>query len=261
RNQLFTLLLKLYVWTVAVIGLEVNGDPMIQKSKVLLRCGDQFEGTEIHWQKNGMTIPDQGNNITIAIYGMLGGNYTCHNPSGELLNHTLVLVKPVDFEKAILTATDKEFITCVARNYSGPFHCFWKWDSKRNGVVVFVKASRNSQLMNCSLDVDNNGLTCEEQQCPSSEEVNRISLTLMVRSQYRLEEHQKTFFIHDISKSFQCPLLDSAVMSSLFSDYPIIPHYTNLTQYKVNSRKSYTFCVRAQDSLTNQVWSEWSEEK
>ncbi|XP_022531969.2 interleukin-12 subunit beta [Astyanax mexicanus] len=274
-----------------VLGLEVNGDPMIQKSDVLLHCGDQFEGSEIHWQKNGMTIPDQGNNIIIAIYGMLGGNYTCHNPSGELLNHTLVLVKPVDFEKAILTATDKEFITCVARNYSGPFHCFWKWDSKRNGVVVFVKASRNSQLMNCSLDADNNGLTCEEQQCPSSEEVNRISLTLMVRSQYRLEEHQKTFFIHDIIKPDKVSIVKSkddefeweqpSTWNTPCSYYPLMyevkvvshrkdcthignhsePHYTNLTQYKVNSRKSYTFCVRAQDSLTNQVWSEWSEEK
>lgn len=60
---------------------------------------------------------------------------------------------------------------------------------------------RNSSVINCSLDADNTGLTCEELQCPFSEEVTRINLTLLVRNQYRLEEHQRTFFIHDISKS------------------------------------------------------------
>lgn len=60
---------------------------------------------------------------------------------------------------------------------------------------------RNSNVINCSLDADNAGLTCEDVQCPFSEEVTRINLTLLVRNQYRLEEHQRTFFIHDISKS------------------------------------------------------------
>ncbi|XP_072517673.1 interleukin-12 subunit beta [Salminus brasiliensis] len=274
-----------------VIALEVNGDPMIQKSEVSLRCGDQFEGTEIHWQKNGLNLPAKGNNIDIAIYGMLGGNYTCHGPAGDVLNHTLVLVKPVDFEKAILTATDKDFVTCIARNYNGPFHCSWKWDSIRNGVVVFFKASRNSHLINCSLDTDNNGLTCEEQQCPYSEEVTRIDLTLMVRSQYRLEEHQKTFFIHEIIKPDKVNILKAeddefkweipTTWNAPCTFYPLQyevkvvshrrncdhtgnhsePYYTNKTHYKVTSRKSYTFCVRAQDFLTNQVWSDWSEQK
>lgn len=59
--------------------------------------------------------------------------------------------------------------------------------------------------MNCSLDADSGGLTCADLQCPFSEEVTRINLTLLVRNQYRLEEHQKAFFIHDISKSWPEP--------------------------------------------------------
>lgn len=92
---------------IAVIALEVSGDPMIQRTDVSLQCGDNLEVTEIHWRKNGQNIHVKGNHIDVTIHAMLGGNFTCHNPSGEVLNHTLLLVKPVDFEKVILTQTDK----------------------------------------------------------------------------------------------------------------------------------------------------------
>lgn len=75
---------------------------MEQKSSVELRCGDQFEDTKIHWRKNQHTIAAKGNSITVSIEAMLGGNFTCHRESGDVLNHTLVLVSPLDFEKAIL---------------------------------------------------------------------------------------------------------------------------------------------------------------
>ncbi|KAL7844641.1 hypothetical protein SRHO_G00231800 [Serrasalmus rhombeus] len=274
-----------------VIALEVDGDPMMQKTVVPLRCGDELEGTEIHWRRNGQHIPATGNNIEVTIHAMMGGNFTCHSASGDVLNHTLVLVKPVDFEKAILTRTDKEFITCVARNFSGPFHCSWKWDSIRNGVVVSFKAFRDTQLINCTLDPDNTGLTCKEQQCPYAEEVTRINLTLLVRNQYRLEEHVKEFFIHEIIKPDKLHIVKTEddefeweapkTWNTPCTFYPLQyevkvlthrrdcdhtgnhseSHYTNQTQYKVTSKKSYTFCVRAQDFFTNQVWSEWSQHK
>ena len=77
----------------------------MQKTEVPLRCGDELEGTEIHWRCNGQQIPATGNNIEVTIDAMLGGNFTCHSASGDVLNHTLVLVKPVDFEKVILNRT------------------------------------------------------------------------------------------------------------------------------------------------------------
>ncbi|KAI4882807.1 hypothetical protein NFI96_012250 [Prochilodus magdalenae] len=274
-----------------VIALEVDGDPMVQKTEVPMSCGNELKESEIHWRRNGQKIPATGNNIHVTIHAMLGGNFTCHGPSGDVLNHTLVLVKPVDFEKAILTRTDKEFITCVARNYNGPFHCSWTWDSIRNGVVVSFKAFRNSHLINCSLDNDNTGLTCREEQCPYSEEVTRVNLTLLVRNQYRLEEHHREFFIHEIIKPDKVNIVKTEndefewevpkTWNTPCTFYPLQyevkvvshrkdcehtgnhsePHYTNETHYKVATRRSYTFCVRAQDFLTNQVWSEWSEYK
>ncbi|KAI5620240.1 interleukin-12 subunit beta, partial [Silurus asotus] len=274
---------------VLVIALEVNGNPMKQKTSVVLSCGDQFDNSEIDWRKNQEKIDVKGNSVEVSIEAMLGGNFTCHDESGDVLNHTLVLVSPLDFDKAILLRNDdKEFVTCVARNYSGPFHCSWKWDPIRNGVVVFFSASRNSNTLKCSLDADNAGLTCEDLQCPFSEEVTRINLTLLVRNQYRLEEHQRTFFIHDIIKPGKVDITKAEndefewkipkTWNQPCSFFPlryevkVVSHRKECeetssegnhseTHYKVIGRKSYTFCVRAQDSFTNKVWSDWSQHK
>ncbi|XP_066502283.1 interleukin-12 subunit beta [Hoplias malabaricus] len=275
-----------------VVALEVSGDPMTQTTTVSLLCGEQLEGTEILWRRNGQTIPQKGKSIEVTVQAMLGGNYTCHSSAGELLNHTLVLVKPVDFQKAILTHTGEDYITCTASNYNGVFHCSWRWDSARNGLVVLFRASRGSEQISCSLDSDQSGLRCEELKCsPHAEEVTRISLTLLVRNQYRLEEHHISFFIREIIKPDKVDIVKAEddefkwenpkTWSTPCTYYPlryevkVLSHrrscdhignhsesnYTNETEYKVTSRKSYTFCVRAQDFLTNQVWSEWSQQK
>ncbi|XP_076835901.1 interleukin-12 subunit beta isoform X2 [Brachyhypopomus gauderio] len=277
-----------------VVALDVDGDPMTQTNPVPLHCGDQFKDVEIHWQKNGQSIDSKGNSINVDIQAMLGGNYTCHDPTGEVLNHTLVLVNPVSFEKAILTQNhNKEFITCQARNYNGIFHCSWKWNPIRNGAVVVFKAFRqgNSSLINCSMNSDNASLTCEEQTCSHSEEITRINLTLVVRNQYRLEEHLRTFFIHDIVKPDKVTITKAEdnefqwevpktwnIPCSYFPlqyEVKVISHrkdcnemgnhaevkYINETHYNVISRKRYTFCVRAHDPYTNRVWSDWSQQR
>ncbi|TTC00279.1 Interleukin-12 subunit beta [Bagarius yarrelli] len=279
----------------AVVALEISGNPMEQKTSVELSCGDQFDDAEIRWRKNERSIAAKGNVIKVSIEAMLGGNFTCHSESGELLNHTLVLVSPLDFEKAILLQDhNKEFITCLARNYSGPFHCSWRWDPVRNGVVVFFQALQNSSVINCALDEENAGVTCENLQCPYSEEVTRINLTLLVRNQYRLEEHQRTFYIHDIIKPEKVDII-SAENNEFHWEVPkswnrpcsffplryevkVMSHrrdcddtshdhdgkhpdsfFLNETRYKVSNRRSFTFCVRAQDTFTNHIWSDWSQ--
>lgn len=90
----------------AVIALEVNGNPMEQKTSLTLTCGDQFKDSEIHWRKNQQHIAAKGNSIKVSVEAMLGGNFTCHSASGDILNHTLVLVSPLDFDKAILLRND-----------------------------------------------------------------------------------------------------------------------------------------------------------
>lgn len=81
---------------------------------------------------------------------------------------------------------------------------------------------RNSSLINCTLDSDISGLTCiDKEYCPYSEEPRSINLTLFVRNLYRLEEHQRTFFIRDIGKSFCAPGWSLYVMDFRFGIHAV----------------------------------------
>ncbi|XP_051533703.1 interleukin-12 subunit beta-like isoform X1 [Myxocyprinus asiaticus] len=272
-----------------VLVLEVSD---LFSTEVSVHCGEQFEGEAIYWERNGERIVESGNRITVMIDGLRGGNFTCHRQNGDLLNYTLLLVHPVGFLRGgVLTqSNDREFISCTARNYSGHFHCSWNWHQERTQrAVVYFAAIRNSSLINCTLDSDISGLTCiDKEYCPYSEESRSISLTLFVRNLYRLEEHHKSFLIQDIVKpdkvnitkfkddmfewcppetwSFPCSFFPlsyevKVVPNSHSCDYTggrVEKNETNKTQYKVNNKKAYTFCVRAQDPLTKKAWSDWS---
>ncbi|XP_073791555.1 interleukin-12 subunit beta [Danio rerio] len=259
---------------------------------VPLHCGEQYEGEQIHWEKNGKSILETGNRINVTINGLLGGNFTCHRPNRDFLNYTILLVHPVKFHKALLLkqSSSKEFVSCSARNYNGQFHCSWKWHHERtHKAVVYFAAIRNSSDLNCTLDSNISELTCiDKDYCPYSEEPLSINLTLLVRNMFRLEEHHRTFFIRDIVKpdkvgitkiqdnefewrppqtwSFPCSFFPlsyeiKVVPRSHDCDYTgnrVEQNETNKTHYKVNSKKPYTFCIRAQDPLTKAVWSDWS---
>nr|ATL73180.1 IL-23p40b [Ctenopharyngodon idella] len=264
----------------------------LSSSEVSLHCGEQYEGEQIHWERNGESISETGNRITVTIDGLRGGNFTCHRANGDLLSYTLLLVHPVKFSKGgvLIKSSDGEFVSCTARNYNGQFHCSWKWHQERTKrAVVYFTALRNSSLINCTLDSDISGLTCiDKEYCPYSEEPRSINLTLFVRNLYRLEEHQRTFFIRDIAKpdkvsitmieddvfewrppqtwSFPCSFFPLSYEVKVvpnnhdcdFTGNRVEKMETNETHYKVNIKKSYTFCVRAQDPLTNRVWSDRS---
>lgn len=90
-------------------------------------------------------------------------------------------------------------------------------------LVLQIKAKlgmclcRNSSPINCTLDSNISGLTCiDKEYCPNSEEPQSINLTLFVRNLYRLEKHQRTFFIRDIGKSFCAPRWSLHVMDFRF---------------------------------------------
>ncbi|KAK7130734.1 hypothetical protein R3I94_016020 [Phoxinus phoxinus] len=272
-----------------VVALDVSD---LSSSEVSLHCGEQYEGEQIHWERNERSIPETGNRITVTIDGLRGGNFTCHRADNrDLLNYTLVLVHPVNFPKGVLTqSTHKEFVSCFARNYNGQFHCSWKWHQERKErAVVYFAAIRNSSLINCTLDSNISGLTCiDEDYCPYSEEPRSIYLTLFVRNMYRLEEHQRTFIIRDIVQpdkvnitkfhddvfewrppgtwSFPCSFFSlsyevKVVPNSHSCDYTgnrVEKMETTENHYKVNIKKPYTFCVRAQDAFTKTRWSDWS---
>ncbi|XP_016411167.1 interleukin-12 subunit beta-like [Sinocyclocheilus rhinocerous] len=275
-----------------VVALEVSD---LSSFEVSLHCGEQYKGEQICWERDGESISETRNHITVTIDGLRGGNFTCHRPNRDLLNYTLLLVHPVEFPKGgvLIQSSDTEFISCTARNYDGQFHCSWKWHQKRiQRAVVYFTAIRNSSyqcLINCTLDSDISGLTCiDKDYCPYSEESRSINLTLFVRNLYRLEEHHRTFLIRDIVKpdkvsitkiqddvfewhppetwSFPCSFFPlsyevKVVPNNHSCDYKgsrVEKNETNETHYNVKLKKTYTFCVRAQDPLTKNVWGDWS---
>ncbi|XP_030638917.1 interleukin-12 subunit beta [Chanos chanos] len=273
---------------VLVVKTDLTKTPI---SHVSLRCGAQLNGTEVHWEKNGVALSQMGNHITVTVVEMHGGNFTCYDhTTGSYLSHTLVLVQPLKYRPMILvTSHHSEHIECVSKNYSGEFHCSWKWNPIRNGMVVSFSAMRSSGEINCSLDSDGSGLTCmDPNQCPYAEEKNRIDLTLFVRNKYRLEEYSRRFYLHEIVKpekvnisrvkegEFEWHYPDTwnrpCSYFSLVFEVKVVPlgkscgHeggnaevMTDQTSFKVDDNSAYTFCVRAKDPLTSSaIWSDWS---
>ena len=58
----------------------------------LTRGGHKSE--DIFWMKNGAREAQRGNSYVVQLEESLGGgNYSCYNKEGALLNHTVVLIQ------------------------------------------------------------------------------------------------------------------------------------------------------------------------
>lgn len=53
----------------------------------------------------------------------------------------------------------------------------------------------------CVLTADGSGVQCQDANCPYKEEQHRISLTIYIRSHYRLEAYTKSFYLREIGES------------------------------------------------------------
>ncbi|KAF7653634.1 hypothetical protein LDENG_00080320 [Lucifuga dentata] len=204
-------------WTLQpnVLVLEVDGFFLGQH---LLTCLESLEdvmrredqGQDIIWKKNGEETEQRGNSYQVQLIERLGGgNYTCHNQDGSLLNHTVVLIQELN-KNRILEKTGEEYLKCSANNYSGEFRCSWTWNRFRDGKVAFVRARRDSGDgdMPCSVDTgaqqdfSGRGISCLDQQhCPYAEETQQIHFTVYVRSQHFLvEKYSIYFYLSEIVK-------------------------------------------------------------
>ncbi|XP_023680372.2 interleukin-12 subunit beta-like isoform X1 [Paramormyrops kingsleyae] len=286
------------------INLNISAQTLIE-----LKCGDAFEGQQILWRNEGRETSQRGNRVQVVSEEMMGGNYTCHDQAGRLLNYTLVLVRAEGSrqQRKILdgvatpwagsknVADDRDYIQCTSKNYSGAFHCWWRWSARRRGSVVSVSAVRSSSVSDilCSLDSDQSGVTCLDRlHCPYAEEANYITLTVYVRYWYRVEKYFRQFYITEIVKPDKIAV-EKTNESTVNWTYPmtwslprsyfpltfqvkVVPQkkhcnyeagpgevQVNLTEeqgFPVNyRRKKITFCVRAQDTFTKSSWSDWSK--
>lgn len=64
----------------------------LESAEEVMRREDK--GEDIIWKKNGVEEAQKGNTYLVQLVESLGGgNYTCHNKDGSLINHTEVLVQ------------------------------------------------------------------------------------------------------------------------------------------------------------------------
>uniref|UniRef100_A0A8C7XPL9 Interleukin 12B n=1 Tax=Oryzias sinensis TaxID=183150 RepID=A0A8C7XPL9_9TELE len=251
-----------------VVVLRVPHDHGIE-SRVPLTCGQANDNMPIFWRKNGeeFTPPLEGNQVTVVVKEMDGGNYTCHlGPSKEYLNHTVILVQLDPDNRTVIlekSSPEEDHIHCSAPNYKG-----------------------NPS----SLDADGLGVHCQDAACPYKEEQYRISLTVYIHSYALLEAYTKSFYLREIVRPAKLPNLRISQGKNFSWDYPeswekpctffglqfetkvvpsgqschsreyIMNDTTEQTRYEINFKlKKYTFCVRAQDKHTHGPWSQWSQ--
>ncbi|XP_066572395.1 interleukin 12Ba precursor [Amia ocellicauda] len=201
-----------------ILVLEVNLEAS-PSSQVQLTCGLSYQGQDIHWKKENRALGQRGNQITVTIVEMSGGNFTCHQHSlGAVLNHTLVLVqerqnKKGEFPKTILKGAlqsqrsgGENFIKCQAKNYNGDFECSWDLVVEPDDVMLSVSAERvgssNGSSISCIVNGEKKGnATCLDSSfCPYSEEMDRINLTVYAIHEYRFESYSRDFYITEIVK-------------------------------------------------------------
>ncbi|XP_004076195.1 interleukin-12 subunit beta [Oryzias latipes] len=279
-----------------VVVLRVPHDHGIV-SRVPLTCGQANDNKPIFWRKNGEEFmpPLEGNQVTVMVKEMDGGNYTCHlGPSKEYLNHTVILVQLDPDNRTVILekkSPEEDHIHCSAPNYKGSFHCTWKKTKYRSHAsVLLVKAERYLDSIPCVLDADGLGVHCQDAACPYKEEQYRISLTVYIHSYALLEAYTKSFYLREIVRPAKLPNLRISQGKNFSWDYPeswekpctffglqfqikvvpsghschsgefIMNNTTEQTSYEINFKpKKYIFCVRAQDKHTHGPWSQWSQ--
>ncbi|XP_031713354.1 interleukin-12 subunit beta [Anarrhichthys ocellatus] len=263
---------------------------------VPLSCGEAYENQPVVWKKDGeATEPAlQGNQVTVLVEEMNGGNYSCHlGPNGDYLNHTLILIQVVPDNRAVIleeVSPEMGHIHCSTPNYKGSFHCTWRRTRLRPDTsVLLVKAERNMENISCELDADGSGIHCQDASCPYKEDQHRISLTIYIRSVSLLEAYAKAFYLREIVRPEALPNLcisngkvfswsypDSWEKPSTYfglqfqvkvvhkgsscdSERHIMLNTIQENKYEVNMKtQKYVFCVRAQDKYTNGPFSHWS---
>ncbi|KAM6907125.1 interleukin-12 subunit beta [Xenentodon cancila] len=279
-----------------VLILRVS-NPYGSMVEVPLTCGEAYENKPIFWKKNGMELMPalRGNSVKVLVTEMQGGNYTCHlGPNGEYVNHTMILVQLYPDNRTVILeekSPEDGHIHCSAPNNRGSFHCTWTRTQDRSHATVFlIKAERHMETIPCVLDADGLGVHCQDSNCSFIEEQHRISLTVYMRSYFRLEAYTKSFYLREIVRPEKLPNLHVSAGKVFSWAYPeswdkpcsffslhfqvkvvrtghscdseelILTNTTDNTKYEVNVKtKKYVFCVRAQDKHTIGPWSQWSE--
>ncbi|XP_074529796.1 interleukin 12Ba precursor isoform X2 [Halichoeres trimaculatus] len=279
-------------WTLRpnVLVAEVDGS----KSWLRLSCLQPEElvkrgnqSLDIFWEKDSKREAQRGNVYRVQLQESIGGgNYTCHNSDGSLLNHTVVLIQEdKTMRRKILVKTDDEYLKCSAQNYSGEISCSWTWHSSRVGSVEFIRARRasddntqcsgdtNSQLWSCSshhskfrcsVDMSGNSISClDEKHCPYAEETQQIHITVYVKTKYFLvEEHSRHFYLSEIVKpeKVQINKVNTTVIkwsypSSWSSPFSYFPLTFQVAELRRKCKSCVNSCINSKATKTLNIQS------
>ncbi|KAJ8014876.1 hypothetical protein DPEC_G00020320 [Dallia pectoralis] len=191
----------------------------------------------------------------------------------------MVLVHHLDGQKRILEkSANTEDVNCSVDATGNHWTC--------------SSALGNSDIV-CSLDSSGQSVSCEDRRyCPYSEETDRISLTVYIRSNYMLEEYSRHFYLSEIVKpdqvfitkvnnstiewrhpvswnrpssyfplTFQVKVITARQRRrGCMCDSPCAGskvYMTESSQWSVKGRM--TVCIKAQDALCDSLWSDWKE--
>ncbi|XP_068187927.1 interleukin-12 subunit beta [Antennarius striatus] len=204
------------------------------KEYVCLTCGEAHQTKLVFWKKNGLELNPAlvGNNITVLVEEMNGGNYTCHDSTDrEYLNHTVIMVQQYkdnsidgDYKEYWILekqSPEEVYIQCSAPNYQGSFQCTWKKTrSRSHAAVLLVNAKRDLEYIPCELNADGSGIHCHHANCQSEEEKHRIELTVYMYSHSRLELYATKFFLRQIVRPDKIPNLRSDNGNMFTWSYP-----------------------------------------
>uniref|UniRef100_A0A668AFJ2 Interleukin 12B n=1 Tax=Myripristis murdjan TaxID=586833 RepID=A0A668AFJ2_9TELE len=276
-------------WTLLpnILVLQVNGalgqHPLtcLESAEEVMRRDDK--GQEIIWKKNGVEEDQRGNMYLVELEESLGGgNYTCHNKDGSLLNHTVVLIQEdkTKTRKILVKSDQEDYLICSTQNYNGEFHCSWTWHPGRVGKVAFIRGD-----ISCS--VDGSRMSCRDKQhCPYAEEAQHININVYFKTNHFLvENYSKYFYLSEIVKPDKVKIskvngttLEWSYPSSWNSPYSYFPLTFQIAQIRRGCKKCSNscthskasmlqipkveiVCIRAKDALCNSHWSEWIKKK
>ncbi|CAK6967769.1 interleukin 12Ba [Scomber scombrus] len=276
-----------------ILVVEVDGSlgqqPLncLVSAEELMRRDDK--GQDIFWKKNGVEDTQRGNSYTITLEDSLGGgNYTCHNKDGSLLNYTVVLIQEDQTKmRKILVKTEEaeDYLKCSAQNYNGEFGCSWTWHRSRIGKVTFIRARRledgdtqcsvdtsgqhwtcssSHRNFSCSVDRTGNQISClDEQHCPYAEESQQIHITVYVKTElFLVENYSKHFHLSAIVKpdkveisKINATMIKWTYPSSWSSPYSYFPLTFQITQLRRGCKRCGNPCTDSKAIKTLTVHS------
>ncbi|NXU00457.1 IL12B protein, partial [Buphagus erythrorhynchus] len=213
----FAALLESAQWKLQenVFVIESQWDTEAPATSVELTCDTSEE--KVYWEKDS-EWKQEGKTLTAAVKEFPdAGNYSCvSQQSHRVLSSHLLLIAKINSQGQMVRwilksfkGSNKTFLKCEAKNYSGIFTCSWMTENTSPNVKFTIRSLKGPQGdVSCSspVAVTEGALTtytaqCHQQNfCPFAEEQQPLDILLEAIDVVEYENYTASFFIRDIIK-------------------------------------------------------------